>query len=150
MRRRGLYLTEQFNFIALNTEIPCYTLTSVSTLTYTTNYFADKTVTNEGTAIVTKYDNYVEFSIGTIFGIKIYQGATLVNELPCIESNIDVPYLHDMITGNILFNLSGTKILSTQNNYDEVMKYGWQEVVITEDAKTILVSRLTNKQKIYL
>jgi hypothetical protein len=125
-------ITERPWYTAIKREQPCLVSTGNGIITgFVLDYLDDKTVTNEGTATPTKSadGSYIAFGTGTVFGVKIYSGATLIYEFPCNENNLYKNIVTDIIEGEY-FIQTGFDSIGVQDSYFSSHDYGF--CIVTE------------------
>lgn len=142
-------VADNTNIIAVAKQATGYNLSTTGTITgFDANSLLGCTVTNLGIAPIAILSNsYLEFSTGSMYGIKVYNAdSELIHELACCENNADCPYLHDVVTGN-RYLITGTKTVVTQDVYFKCEDNGYQYGTI--DGYNIYVAYKNDKTKIY-
>lgn len=138
-------LNSQLNTEAEKIEAAAYSfVASGKIIAKEKDYFAGKFMSNMGTATLTVYDDYIEFSAGTLYGIKSSDGEI---EIPCNESQPSEIFIHDIQQGKVLL-LDGTPTVVTQDEYFPMQINGVQFVTL-DSTNEIEISYKNNKQPIY-
>lgn len=145
-------LADLTNIIALRVQANGYDVTALTAniTGWLTDELTGFTVTNEGTSAVSISANTsVEFTAGTLFGIKIYNSSNdLIHELVCCECNANVPYLHCAVTGRVFF-ITTTKTVIKQDVYFRAQQNGMQIYTDSETNEVFYVPYKNDKTKIY-
>lgn len=138
-------ITERPWYTALKVEAPCYDITTEAYLhANTENEFSGMIFTNEGTATVTTYPDFILIGAGTVFGLK---NADESIEFPCCESSVDELFVHDVESGNS-YILTGAKTVTSQDVYFKAQENGVQEVTLT-NSNILIVAYKNNGNAIY-
>lgn len=138
-------------YVALKRNQPCLVSTSDGIITgFVADYLDTLTVTNKGTATPTKSldGSYISFGSGTVFGVKIYNGATLVHEFPCNENNLNKYIVTDIITGEYYIQ-TGFDSIGVQDVYFPSHNYGFSIVTESVEGDTV-VNYNTEKNPIFV